>query len=250
MQPPTLRSAAVVAALAAYQPEVIVVVAYGNILPVTVLNLPQHGCVNVHASLLPKYRGAAPINWALLNGEEVTGCTIIHMDEHVDTGPILWRAPCPITDQDDAVSLGLRLAELGAAGLIEVLVPLEHGTLSSHPQPEVAVSYAPKLTREMGHLDWQQPATTLRNMIRGLLPWPGARARFGAVDIKFWQATVCDLATSQPPGTITAITSEGMRIACGMQQLFVHAVQPANRRRMTANEFVRGYHVQQGQRFD
>ena len=137
MQPASLRPAAVVDALAALAPDMIVVVAYGNILPPAVLQLPPYGCINVHASLLPKYRGAAPVQWALIYGETVTGYTIMQMDEHVDTGPILWSEACPIAPEDDALSLGERLAEMGANGLLEVLAALERGTLTAQPQPEI-----------------------------------------------------------------------------------------------------------------
>jgi methionyl-tRNA formyltransferase len=250
MQPARLRPPAVVEALAAFQPDVIVVVAYGNILPATVLQLPPYGCINVHASLLPKYRGAAPINWTLIHGETVTGCTIIQMDEHIDTGPILWQTACAVAPEDDAVRLGARLAELGATGLLEVLSALEQGTLTAQPQPEVGASYAPKLSRDLGRLDWQQPAPTLHDLIRGLVPWPGATTRFRELEVKIWRSAVSDVPPTQAPGTITTITPESIGVACGTQQLLVHELQPANRRRMAAKDFVQGYRLQQGQRFD
>jgi methionyl-tRNA formyltransferase len=134
LQPVSLRPAVVVEALAAFQPDVIVVVAYGNLLPPAVLALPPYGCINLHASLLPKYRGAAPVNWALIHGETITGYTIMQMDEHLDTGPILWREECAITPEDDALSLGARLAETGAKGMLEVLAALERGYLTAQSQ--------------------------------------------------------------------------------------------------------------------
>lgn len=249
LQPATLRDAAVVEELASYAPDIIVVVAYGLILPTPVLELPRYGCVNLHASLLPKYRGPAPINWALINGETQTGYTIIQMDAHVDTGPILWRESCAIAPDDDASSLGARLAERGAAGMLKVLNALEQSTLTAHPQPQVGVSLAPKLTRELGRLDWQQAADTLHNLIRGLVPWPGATTVLHGLEVKFWRATVYPFPPTQPPGTVTAITPDGLCIACGQQQLLVQEVQPANRRRMSAKDFVQGYRVQQGDRF-
>jgi methionyl-tRNA formyltransferase len=249
LQPATLRDAAVAEELSSYAPELIVVVAYGLILPSTILALPPYGCINLHASLLPKYRGPAPINWALINGETQTGYTIIQMDAHVDTGPILWREPCAIAPDDDASSLGARLAERGAAGMLEVLNALEQGTLTAQPQPQTGVSLAPKLTRELGRVDWRQAADTLHNLIRGLVPWPGATGVFRDVEVKFWRATVWPHPPTQPPGTVTTITAEGLCVACGEQQLLVQEVQPANRRRMSAKDFVQGYHVQQGDRF-
>lgn len=250
MQPASLRPAAVVDALAALQPEVIVVVAYGNILPPAVLRLPPHGCINLHASVLPKYRGAAPVHWAIIHGETVTGYTIIQMDEHIDTGPMLRSETCPIAPADDALSLGQRLAEAGARGMLEVLAALECGTLSPQPQSDTGASYAPKLTRDLGRLDWSQPAGTLHNLVRGLVPWPGATTGWRGVEIKVWRTQVSTTPHAVPPGTVTALLPEGLAVACGAQQLLLHEVQPANRRRMAAREFAQGYRAQPGDRFE
>ncbi|MGQ4806867.1 Methionyl-tRNA formyltransferase [Candidatus Entotheonellaceae bacterium PAL068K] len=249
LQPASLRSAAVVDTLATLQPDVIVVVAYGNILPASVLQLPPYGCINLHASLLPKYRGPAPINWTLIHGEVQTGFTIIHMDAHVDTGPILSSKPCEVRPEDDALSLGARLAESGAAGMVEVLTALEGGALSPRAQPTEGVSLAPKLTRKVGRLDWQQAAATLHNLIRGVVPWPGATARFRQMEVKMWRAAVRETDHTLSPGTVIAATHEGLCLACGVQQLIVYELQPANRRRMSAWEFTQGYRVQQGDHF-
>ena len=250
LQPASLRrDAGVVEKLAALRPEAIVVVAYGNILPPPVLEIPLHGCLNVHASLLPKYRGAAPINWALMQGETVTGCTVIQMDEYVDTGGVWWHAACNVAADDDALSLGARLAELGAAGLLEVLAAVEQGTMAPRPQPDDGVSYAPKLSRDLGPVDWQQPAEVIHNRVRGLVPWPGATARFGDVDVKLWRTAVRDTPYAEAPGTVSAMTPEGLLVACGAGQLLIRELQPANRRRMAASDFAQGYRVQPGQRF-
>lgn len=250
LQPASLRPPTVFDTLRSYQPEVIVVVAYGNILPASVLALPCYGCINLHASLLPKYRGAAPINWALMHGETSTGYTIIQMDAHVDTGPMLWQESQPITPEDDAVSVGIRLAEAGARGMLQVLAAVSEGRGTSVPQPPTGASYAPKLTRELGYLDWQQSAVALHNLVRGLVPWPGAVARWKGSDVKFWRTTVRSASQHSAPGTITAILPEGFCVACGEQQLLVQDVQPANRRRMAAKEFVQGYRVQLGEQFE
>src|SRR5205823_274387 len=237
VQPASLRPATVVEALAAFHPDVIVVVAYGNLLPPAVLALPPYGCINLHASLLPKYRGAAPVNWALIHGETVTGYTIMQMDEHLDTGPMLWREECAITPEDDAVSLGVRLAEAGAQGMLEVLAALERGTLTAQPQPESGASSAPKLTRELSRLNWQQPAGTLHNLVRGLVPWPGATTGWRGTEVKIWRTMVHTTPHTSLPGTITAALPDGLAVACGAQQLLVQELQPANRRRMAAREF-------------
>lgn len=249
VQPASLRPAAVVDALASLAPDIIVVVAYGNILPSAVLQLPPYGCINVHASLLPKYRGAAPVNWALIQGETVTGYTIMQMDEHVDTGPILWREACSISPEDDALSLGTRLAEAGANGMLQVLAALERGTLTAQPQPDTGASYAPKLTRELGCLDWSQPAVTLHNLVRGVVPWPVATTGWRGTEVKIWRARVHVTCHTSPPGTITAVLPDGLSVACGVQELLVQELQPANRRRMSAREFAHGYRVQPGDRF-
>ena len=250
LQPARLRPAAAVDALAALRPDVIVVVAYGNLLPPAVLALPPYGCINLHASLLPKYRGAAPVHWALIQGETVTGYTIMQMDEHLDTGPMLWREECAITPEDDALSLGERLAEAGAKGMLEVLAALACGTLTAQPQPEAGASSAPKLTRELGRLNWHQPAVTLHNLVRGLVPWPGATTAWRGTEVKIWRARVHATPPASPPGTITAVLPDGLAVACGAQQLLVQELQLANRRRMSAREFVQGYRVQLGDHFD
>ena len=248
-QPASLRTPTAVETLAAWQPDVIIVVAYGNILPLPILTLPPYGCINLHASLLPKYRGPAPINWALLQGETRTGYTIIQMDEHVDTGPMLWSEVCPIAPEDDAISLAIRLAEAGAVGMLKVLAALAAGTLTLQLQPQEGASHAPKLRRELGKVDWQHSATTLHNLIRALVPWPGATTIYQNLEVKIWRATVLDQPSQFPPGTVTAITTEGICVACGSQQLVMMELQPANRRRMSAQEFVQGYRIQQGHGF-
>jgi methionyl-tRNA formyltransferase len=250
LQPASLRPAAAVDALAALRPDVIVVVAYGNLLPPAVLALPPYGCINLHASLLPKYRGAAPVNWALIHGETVTGYTIMQMDEHLDTGPMLWCEECAITPEDDALSLGARLAEAGAKGMLEVLAALERGTLTAQPQPDAGASYAPKLTRALGRLNWPQSALALHNLVRGLVPWPGATTGWRGTEVKIWRARVHATPTDAPPGTITAVLPEGLCVACGTEQLLVQELQPANRRRMSAREFIQGYRAQPGDSFD
>jgi methionyl-tRNA formyltransferase len=252
LQPARLRRAAVIDELAALQPEIIVVVAYGNILPPAVLELPPYGCVNLHGSLLPKYRGAAPINWALIHGEIETGYTIIQMDEHVDTGPMLWREAFEVPPDEDAVGLGQRLAALGAKGMVRVLSALQEGGLQAQPQPEEGASQAPKLTRELGRLDWRDSAWSLHNRVRGLVPWPGCTAMYGDLEVKIWRTSVeaAPPPATASPGTVVSVTAEGVRVACGdRQQLLLRDVQPANRRRMTAQAFAQGYRLGQGDYF-
>lgn len=249
LQPASLRSQTVTEELAAYHPEVIVVVAYGNILPPAVLALPPHGCINLHGSLLPKYRGPAPINWTLINGETETGYTIIQMDEHVDTGPILWMEACDIEPNDDAVTLGNRLALLGAHGMTLALSELEKGNIAPRQQPLEGASYAPKLSRQLSRIDWRQDAAVLHNLIRGVVPWPGATASYRDMTIKLWCTEVDHHPTADTPGTVVAISDEGILVACGKHRLSLQELQPANRRRMNARDFVQGYRIEPGDRF-
>lgn len=252
LQPERLRRRAVVDELAAFAPEVIVVVAYGNILPPRVLALPPHGCVNLHASLLPKYRGPAPLNWALIHGETESGYSIIQMDEHVDTGPMLAHEAFEVPVDEDATSLGKRMAELGAKGMVRVLSALEQGGLQAQPQPEAGASHAPKLTRGLGRLDWREPAASLHNRVRGLVPWPGCTAMYGDLEVKIWRTSVGgELASDAvPPGTVVSIDADGLRVACGdRQSLCIQDIQPANRRRMMAQAFAQGYRLRQGDCF-
>lgn len=249
LQPASLRRGTAAAELASLSPQAIVVVAYGNILPPSVLAIPDHGCVNVHASLLPKYRGAAPINWALMEGESVTGCTVIQMDEHVDTGDIFWHGSCRISTEDDALSLGARLADMGASGLLGVLAGIEEGTMKACPQPEDGVSYAPKLTKELGQVDWRQSAMEIHDRIRALIPWPGVSVRLGDLGLKLWRSESHEESHAEVPGTITAVTPEGLLVACGAGRLLIRELQPLNKRRMPASDFAQGYRIQRGQRF-
>lgn len=249
LQPASLRPPAVTEELATYCPEVIVVVAYGNILPPPVLALPPYGCINLHGSLLPKYRGPAPINWTLINGETEAGYTIIQMDEDVDTGPILWMESCHLEPNDDAVTLGNRLALLGAQGMTSTLAALERGAIAPRPQPLAGVSHAPKLSRELGRVDWCQEATVLHHLIRGVVPWPGATTAFREMTVKLWRTEVDRRPASAPPGTVVSVSSDGIQVACGKHQLRLQELQPANRRRMTARDFVQGYRVAPGDHF-
>jgi methionyl-tRNA formyltransferase len=254
LQPARLRPGAVIDALAAFQADIIVVVAYGNILPPRVLELPPYGCVNLHASLLPKYRGPAPINWALIHGETESGYTIIQMDEHVDTGPMLAYEALEVPLDEDAISLGQRIAERGAKGMVRVLSALEQGGLQAQPQPEEGASQAPKLTRELGRLDWHESARSLHNRVRGLVPWPGCTAMYGDLEVKIWRTTVDVEVDKTPgsalPGTVTSVAADGVRVACGDQrQLLIQDIQPVNRRRMTAQAFAQGYRLHQGDCF-
>lgn len=249
LQPEKLREPAVVAALQAAQPEAIVVVAYGQLLPEAILTLPAQGCLNLHASLLPRYRGPAPIPWAIIRGESVTGVTIMRIEGRLDAGPMLLQQAEPIRPRDTAGTLGERLAVLGAELLCRALDQVARGTGHLIPQDERLASYAPKLTPEDTHLDWACDAQALDALIRGLLPEPGAVTRIRGQRVKVLEAYV-EEAADAPPGTVLAIDSNrGALVATGQGGVRLTRVQPENRRAMGAAEFARGYRVRPGDAF-
>jgi len=249
-QPEKCRDLAFLEQVRAAAPHLIVVAAYGQILPPALLDLPAYGCVNVHASLLPRHRGAAPIQWAILEGDAQTGVTIMRMDQGLDTGGILRQRAIPILDADDAVTLHDRLAELGAALLIETLHDYLAGTVQPMPQPATGATYARKIKKEDGRLDWQQPALALWRRIRALVPWPGTYTFLPAekqpVLLKLWRA---DLLTgvSGPSGTVLAADRSGILIACGSGALRATELQREGGRRLPAGQFLAGHPLCAGQ---
>lgn len=249
VQPEKVAEPAVVAALQAARPKAIIVVAYGQLLPTSILTLPPHGCVNLHASLLPKYRGAAPIPWAIINGEILTGVTIMQMEARMDTGSILLQQTEPIRPDDTAATLGERLAVLGAELLCRILDQMERETVHQVPQDERQATYAPKLASVDTHLNWSRDVRALDCLIRGLRPEPGAVTSFGGRRVKVLDAAV-DTAIDSTPGTVCAIDQHrGILVAATSGGLWLTQVQPENRRVMAAAEFARGYRVQIGDTF-
>jgi methionyl-tRNA formyltransferase len=237
LQPERLRDPGWAERLRAFVPEVAVVVAYGQILPRSVLEVPPRGSINVHASLLPRYRGAAPIAWAVIRGEPVTGVTTFLMDEGMDTGPVLLQsAPVAIGPEETAGELAARLAPLAADLLLETLERLDH--LCPRPQ-EGEPTYAPRLTRAHGVLDWDRPAAELANLIRGCNPWPGAQTLTPRGRLTLWRARAVADGPDAPPGTLC--TRDGtLVIATGEGALLPLEVQPENRRSMSWDEYLRG----------
>ncbi|MEW6130083.1 MAG: methionyl-tRNA formyltransferase [Acidobacteriota bacterium] len=229
-------------------PDACVVAAYGKILPEWMLRIPRLGCINVHASLLPKYRGAAPINWAIANGEWETGVTIMQMDVGLDTGAMFAKCATPIGETETAVELTARLAELGAALLSETLPRIERGEIMPEPQDEAAATYAPILKREDGLIDWQMSAREIACRVRAFQPWPATYTMFRGARLFLWQADEspisndsANLNATTPFATITAIDKQGFVIACG-RQTFLHIgeVQIEGKRRIPARDFLNG----------
>jgi len=249
LQPVKLRDPAVVEALRALRPDVIVTVAYGKIIPPQILTLPPLGCINVHPSLLPKYRGASPIQAALANGERETGVTIMYQSEALDAGDIILQRRVPIAPDDTAQTLEARLAEEGAHALVEALVLIADGKVPRLPQDESQTTYAGKLTKESGRIDWTQSATALVNFIRAMDPWPSAYTWHRGKLLKICKGQALEGASASQPGVVTeARRGEGFVVATGQGSLLVTEVQPEGRRRMTADEYVRGTHLQVGER--
>ncbi len=249
LQPAKLRDPAVVEALRALRPDVIVTVAYGKIVPPQILTLPPLGCVNVHPSLLPKYRGASPIQAALANGERETGVTIMYQSERLDAGDIILQRRVPIAPDDTAQTLEARLAEEGARALVEVLTMVADGKAPRRPQDESQSTYAGKLTKESGRIDWTEPATALVNFIRAMDPWPSAYTWHRGKLLKIYKGKALEDSPGAQPGVVTeARRGEGFVVATGQGSLLISEVQPEGRRRMTADEYVRGTHLQVGER--
>jgi methionyl-tRNA formyltransferase len=245
LQPQKLRTPDFAELLRPLAPDLIVVAAYGKILPKSILDLPRHGCINVHASLLPKYRGAAPIQWAILRGEERSGVTIMQMNERMDAGDILLQRETPIGPDETHGELQARLAELGAAALIEALARLRAGTLTAVPQCEADMTLAPMIKKEDGRIDWTQPAVAIACMVRAFNPWPSAFTFLGDKLLKIHKAHATAAAGTASPGTITAL-HDGISIATGSGTLVLQELQLEGRKRLSAADFVRGGHITVG----
>lgn len=251
LQPRRARDEEFIAQLRALQPDLIVVAAYGQILPQTLLDIPRLGCLNVHTSLLPKYRGAAPIQWAILDGESETGVTIMKMDAGLDTGPMVSTTRTAITPEDNAQTLHDRLAALGGELLVETIPDYAAGKIVPTPQPAEGATYARKISKEDGLIDWSQPARALWNRVRGFTPWPGAYTHLNSDGaprlLKIWLAEVVPN-RSGAPGEILHADKNGVVIACGEQALRVTQLQREGGRRMTAQEFLAGHPLKVGLR--
>lgn len=251
LQPRRARDEEFIAQLRSLAPDLIVVAAYGQILPQSLLDIPRLGCLNVHTSLLPKYRGAAPIQWAILDGEAETGVTIMKMDAGLDTGPMLRTARTAILPEDNAQTLHDRLADLGGELLVKTIPDYAAGTIIPTPQPAEGASYARKISKEDGLIDWSQPARVLWNRVRGFTPWPGAYTHLmsdgTARLLKIWLAEV-EPNRSGAPGEILGADKSGVVIACGEQSLRVTQLQREGGRRMSAQEFLAGHPLTLGTR--
>ena len=247
-QPPTLRDADALDSIRNLSPELIVVAAYGKILPEAVLQIPLYGCINVHSSLLPAYRGAAPINWAILNGDTRTGVTIMHMAKELDAGDIILQRATDIGEQEDALSLTNRLAALGAEALLQAVSAIAAGTAPRFAQDPERVTYAPMLSKELSPVDWNRPAKAIQRQIRGLYPWPCATTdAIGGETLKLFASEATGEVTDSAPGTVTDAGKSGIGVACGDGTILrITELQAQGKKRMSAASYLLGHPIEVG----
>lgn len=249
IQPQSVRSEEFVSGITRLGPELIVVVAYGKILPPAVLSIPRFGCVNVHASLLPKYRGAAPIQWAVIRGEQKTGVTTMLMDEGLDTGAVLLKEETPISNDDTAETLADRLSVMGAGLLVTTLKGLREGSLTPVPQAGEP-SYAPILRKEDGRIVWSKAAVEIADLVRGTHPWPGAFCSLSGERVTVLQARPVGTPAQGPAGTVALIAHDAVHVSTGAGTIALIEVKPDGRRAMNAAAFLRGKRAVTGVSFD
>lgn len=246
MQPQTTKDEAFIGEVKRMSPDLIVVAAYGRMLTRDLLDIPPLGCINVHASLLPKYRGAAPIQWAIVKGERKTGITIMKMDEGMDTGDILLAQEVEIGDEDTAQSLHDRLAQVGASLIIKAMDQLDKGTLRPIPQDHSEASYAPPLKKEDALIDWSQDGREIFNRIRGFNPWPGAFTYLKGLRLKVFSGEIINEEVREAPGKVVQSGSEGVKVTTGKGSLLIKEVQLEGRKRMPIHEFLVGNEIPPG----
>ncbi len=248
LQPEKPRDPVFLEQLAALAPDVNVVVAYGEILPRAAIDLPRHGTLNIHGSLLPRYRGAAPIQAAILDGLDETGITIMQMVPALDAGPMLLKLTTPVAPDETYGELALRLSELGAGGIVQALSLLSMGALPPEPQDDAAATYAPKITREMARIDWTAPSEQIGRAIRAYDPAPGAFTTLGGADVKLFGSRAVPERQGEP-GEVIEVEEHGMLVGCGTGAVRIAYVHPAGRRRVAALDWHQGRGVAVGDRF-
>ncbi len=263
-QPVKIREPEAVETLRSYQADIFVVAAFGQILPEEILSMPRYGCVNIHASLLPKYRGAGPIQWAIINGEKITGVTIMRMDKGLDTGDMLFKTEVEIAPRETADTLHDKLAEAGARLIVEALAKIEAGDVTPVKQNDADSCYAKMLNKSMGKIDWQMEAEKLDCLIRGLISWPGASAVYRGKTLKIWEEEAVSeqelmtweglpgqregtFAGNAQPGTVIRVEKDAFFVQTGKGALKILAVQPEGKKRMAVKDFLLGYPMKPGE---
>ena len=245
-QPVKVREPEFVKTLADLAPDVIVVVAFGQILPKSILEIPRYGCVNIHASLLPKYRGAAPIQWAVIDGEKETGVTTMFMNEGLDTGDMLEKEVVPLDPKETGGSLHDKLSAVGGRLILSTLKGLEDGTLKGTPQTDEGSCYAKMLKKSLGDIDWTMDGAAIERLIRGLNPWPSAYTSLHGKTLMIWDADVTDREYGVEPGTVAEVSKDQLIIQTGKGSLSVRSLQLEGKKRMDIQDFLRGYSLEKG----
>ena len=245
-QPKKVRDPEFIQVMKELNPDVIVVVAFGQIIPKEILYMPKYGCINVHASLLPAYRGAAPIQWAVINGDKVSGVTTMQMNEGLDTGDMIMKTEVPLAEDETGGSLHDKLAKAGAKLCVETLKALEDKTATWETQGESPTAYAKMLDKKLGDIDWSKSAKAIECLIRGLNPWPSAYTDWNGKVMKIWEAKVLDENTDATPGTVVEVAKDGFFVQTGDGLLKVLVLQIPGKKRMEADAFLRGYQIETG----
>lgn len=245
-QPSRVRDSEFIEIIRDLDPEVIVVAAFGQLLPKELLDMPLYGCINVHASLLPKYRGAAPIQAAIINGEKESGITIMHMDVKLDTGDMILQENIPLAEDETGGSLHDKLASLGARLIVEALDKLKEGTAKRIPQDESQATYVKMLDKKMGYIDFAKPAIDIERMIRGLNPWPSAYTKLKGKTLKIWRAEVIEYNSNARPGELVELTKDYFVVMTGKDALIIKELQLEGKKRMPCDAFLRGYPIEKG----
>ena len=245
-QPTKIRESENVEYLRKFGADIFVVAAFGQILPKSILDMPKYGCVNIHASLLPKYRGAAPIQWAVINGDEVTGVTTMLMNEGIDTGDMIAKKQVRLAEDETGGSLFDRLADTGAELIVETMKMLEEGTAEFTPQNSEEATHTSMISKELGSIEWSKPAAEIERLIRGLNPWPSAYTRLKGKTFKIWKAQVVEVSSSDKPGTIIKIGKDELLVQTGEGALSLIEVQLEGKKRMDVASFLRGCQIEEG----
>ncbi len=248
-QPNKIKSTEAVAHLKQYDADVFVVAAFGQILSQEILDMPKYGCINIHASLLPRYRGSAPIQWVILNKEKETGVTIMQMDAGIDTGDMLLQKGFEITDSDTGETVHDKLSALGAEMIVDALRKLESGTLVPTPQTEENTCYAPMLTKGLGCVDWSKDADTIDHYVRGLYPWPGSYTFLEGKKVKLFSVVPQEQAQAGNPGEIIAVEKDSIVVATGEGSIKILELQLEGKKRMPVKDFLLGYQLKPGMCF-
>jgi methionyl-tRNA formyltransferase len=245
-QPEKIRKPECVEYLKTFDADIFIVVAFGQILPQEILDMPRFGCVNVHASLLPKYRGASPIQWAVINGERVSGVTTMRMDAGVDTGDIIAQREVALAPDETGGSLFDRLSDVGAKLCVETMQQIENHTAVYTPQDGEKATHTGMISKELGHIDWTKPAEEIERLVRGLNPWPSAYTHLDGKTLKIWKSAVVPGQNASEPGRVVSVSKDSVRVATGDGILALNEVQLEGKKRMPCDAFLRGCHVEEG----